>query len=132
MGSERSDFTQADYESLRAWILRLPSVTEAPHRFGGLEFQVHGLEFMHFHGQRHLDIRLSKEDQTRMLNEGKASRHLHAPQAGWVTLRIRSRDGVEIARVIIGLAYENSRSIMELHEKRNPVRARKDSTRKAP
>jgi len=32
------------------------------HRFGGTEFQVHGLEFMLIHGTLHLDIMLSKEE----------------------------------------------------------------------
>jgi hypothetical protein len=60
--------------SLQDWILELPNVTKASHRFRGTEFQVHGLEFMHTHGTSHLDIRLSKEDQERILKEGKASR----------------------------------------------------------
>ncbi len=50
------------FESLKAWILQLPGVTQAAHRFGGTEFQVEGLEFMHHHGPSFLDIRLSKSD----------------------------------------------------------------------
>ncbi len=37
-------------KTLQEWILELPGVTQAPHRFGGTEFQVQGLEFMHSHG----------------------------------------------------------------------------------
>ncbi len=48
-------------QNLKNWILQLPEVVEAPHRFGGTQFQVNGLEFMHFHGDTFLDIRLSKE-----------------------------------------------------------------------
>jgi len=33
-------------ESLQEWTLHLPNVTKTIHRFGGTEFQVHGLEFM--------------------------------------------------------------------------------------
>jgi len=51
------------FESLREWILALPGVTEAPHRFGGAEFRVKGMEFMHLHGPSFLDIRLSMDDQ---------------------------------------------------------------------
>ena len=51
-------------QSFRESIERLSGVTMAPHRFGGVEFQVHGLEFMHFHGDTYLDARLSKEDQS--------------------------------------------------------------------
>jgi luciferase-like monooxygenase len=55
------------FESLKSWILLLPGVTEAAHRFGGTEFQVEGFEFMHHHGPSVLDIRLSKKDQTTVL-----------------------------------------------------------------
>ena len=39
-----------NYGDLKAWILELPEVKESPHRFGGTEFQVGGVEFMHSHG----------------------------------------------------------------------------------
>ena len=45
------------FENLKAWILQLPGVTQAAHRFGGTKFQVEGLEFMHHHGPSFLDIR---------------------------------------------------------------------------
>jgi hypothetical protein len=63
---------------------------------------------MHSHGASHLDIRLSKEDQERMLKEGKAEPHHFAPQAGWVTFRIRSVGDVEAAKELIRLAYGNA------------------------
>ena len=34
------------FEGLKTWILQLPGVTQAAHRFGGTEFQVEGLEFI--------------------------------------------------------------------------------------
>ena len=105
-------------ESLQDWILKLPKVTKAPHRFGGTEFQVDGLEFMHTHGISHLDVRLSKQDQERMLKEGKADPHRFAPQAGWVTFRIRSERDVEAAKELIRLAYDNAEKLMEAHVSR--------------
>ena len=102
-------------QALRDWIENLPDVTKAPHRFGGVEFQVHGLEFMHFHGETHLDIRLSTEDQARMLAENKAEHHQFAPEAGWVTVRIRSEKDLNDAREVVRLAYARARGIMETH-----------------
>jgi len=102
-------------QPFRDWIENLPGVTKAPHRFGGVEFQVDGLEFMHFHGDTHLDIRLSKEDQTRVLEERKAERHQFAPEAGWVTVRVRSKKDLENAKEVVQLAYSRARSIMEKH-----------------
>jgi hypothetical protein len=80
-----------------------------------LEFQVHGLEFMHTHDSSHLDIRLSKEDQERMLKEGKADPHRFAPQAGWVSFRIRSEGDVETAKELIRLAHDNAEKTMAAH-----------------
>jgi Family of unknown function (DUF5519) len=80
--------------------------------FGGTEFKVHGLEFMHTHGSSHLDIRLSKPDQERILNEGKAEPHRFAPQAGWVTFRLRSEGDIEAAKELIRLAYDNAEKSM--------------------
>jgi luciferase-like monooxygenase len=106
-------------ESLQDWILQLPNVTKAPHRFGGTEFQVHGLEFMHTHGTLQLDIRLSKQDQERVLKEGKAEQHRFVHhEAGWVTFRIRLENDTETAKELIRLAYDNADKIMAAHASR--------------
>ena len=107
--------TEADLNGLKAWIEDLPGVASGPHRFGGVEFKVQQLEFMHFHGQTHLDIRLSKNDQAEALAAGRAERHLYAPQAGWVTFRIKSRDDIEKARELIQLAHNNAVVTLEKH-----------------
>ena len=102
------------YESLRAWILQLPGVREAPHRVGGVEFQVDGVEFMHSHGPSWLDIRLSKEDQTSVLKAGLALSHkaeVHA-QAGWVSFQIENRRDLMNAKKVIQLAYENAKKTL--------------------
>jgi hypothetical protein len=97
------------------WVSQLPDVTNASHRFGGTEFEVDGMEFMHFHGPNYLDIRLSQEDQQRVLREEKAHVHRFAPQAGWVTVLIRSERDIPQAKEIIKLAYGNAKEIMETH-----------------
>ncbi|HEV2120679.1 MAG TPA: luciferase family protein [Candidatus Bathyarchaeia archaeon] len=103
-------------ESLQNWTLQLPNVTKGLHRLGGIEFQVHGLEFMHTHGTLQLDIRLSKQDQERMLKEGKAEPHRFVHhEAGWVTFRIRSEEDSEKAKELIRLAYDNADKLMTAH-----------------
>jgi hypothetical protein len=99
------------YESLRAWILQLPGVKEAPHRVGGVEFQVDGVEFMHSHGPSRLDIRLSKEDQASVLKTGQALPHraqVHS-EAGWVSLRIENSQDFANTKNVIQLAYEKAK-----------------------
>src|SRR5207244_12461129 len=104
------------------WILLLPGVTQAAHRFGGTEFQVEGLEFMHHHGPSFLDIRLSKGDQETELNNGTALPHRFAPQAGWLSFRIEKPEDLAAAKTLIRLAFENARTSMEAHRaRRNQV-----------
>ena len=106
------------FEDLRAWILQLPGVTQATHRFGGTEFQVEGLEFMHHHGPSFLDIRLSKDDQAMSLKRGTAIPHRFAPRAGWVSFRIEKAEDLRSAKELIQLAYENAKTNMEAHRTR--------------
>jgi hypothetical protein len=106
------------FEKLKAWILQLPGVTQEAHRFGGTEFQVEGLEFMHHHGPSFLDIRLSKSDQATVLKNGTALAHRFAPRAGWVSFRIYKAENVEEAKKLIQLAYENAKTSMEAHRTR--------------
>jgi hypothetical protein len=106
------------FENLKTWIMQLPNVTQTAHRFGGTEFQVEGLEFMHHHGPSFLDIRLSKNDQATALKNGKALPHRFAPQAGWVSFRIEKAEDLDSAKKLIQLAYENARTNMEAHRTR--------------
>ena len=106
------------FEDLRTWILQLPGVTQATHRFGGTEFQVEGLEFMHHHGPSFLDIRLSKNDQATALKKGTAIPHRFAPRAGWVSFRIEKAEDLRSAKELIQLAYENAKTNMEAHRTR--------------
>lgn len=111
MDREGANDRSSIYDSLRAWILQMPGVREAPHRVGGVEFQVNGVEFMHSHGSSWLDIRLSKEFQSLVLKEGLAHSHraeVHA-EAGWVTFRIENARDLVNAKKIIQLAYENAK-----------------------
>jgi len=106
------------FESLKTWILQLPGVTQETHRFGGTEFQVEGLEFMHHHGPSFLDIRLSKNDQATALKNGTTLPHRFTPQAGWVSFTINKAEDVNEAKKLIQLAYENARTSMEAHSAR--------------
>jgi len=110
-------------DSLEDWILQLPNVTKASHRLGGIAFQVHGLEFMHTHGTLQLDIRLSKEDQKRVLKEGKAEQHRFVHhQAGWVFFRTRSEKDTETAKELIRLAYDNADKMIAAHTSRRVLK----------
>jgi len=103
---------------LEEWLMQLPGVSQSTHRFGGTEYRVNGMEFMHSHGPTYLDIRLSLEDQKQVLETKRAEPHRFAPQAGWVTFRIRSEKDFATAREVIMLAYTNAERKMKAHAAR--------------
>ncbi len=110
------------FDELKSWILQLPGVTQATHRFSETEFKVEGLEFMHHHGPSFLDIRLSKSDQATALKNGTAIPHRFARQAGWVSFRIEKAEDLGPAKQLVQLAYENAKTRMEAHETRTQTK----------
>ena len=111
------------FESVRSWILQLPGVSESPHRFGGREFQIEGIEFMHSHGPSWLDIRLSKSDQASVLKSKEAHPRPFAPQAGWVSLQIDNPTELATVKKVIQLAYQNAKSSLEDVKTRRPQKS---------
>ncbi len=92
---------------LRHRILGLSGVTERQN--AGIHedaFFVGRTMFMHIHGHGHCDIRLSKNDQERVLAEGKARRHRWAPDAGYVTSVVNDERDLAPAMELIRMAHD--------------------------
>jgi hypothetical protein len=96
------------HQELRQRILDLSGVTERPD--AGIHedaFFVDGKMFMHIHGHGHCDIRLAKEDQERVLAEGKARRHRWAPEKGYVTFMARDENDLAPAMELIRMSRDH-------------------------
>src|SRR5262245_24569221 len=96
------------HEELRQRILSLSGVNERQ-ECGIHEdaFFVGRTMFMHIHGHGHCDIRLSKDDQERVLAAGKARQHRWAPEAGYVTLVANNKADVERAMDLIRMSHQH-------------------------
>jgi hypothetical protein len=95
------------HQELRQRILSLPDVTERQH--AGIHedaFFVGSTMFMHIHGRGHCDIRLSKDDQVRVLAEGKARSHRWAPDAGYITFIVRGEEDFDLAMNLIRMSHQ--------------------------
>ena|SRR5438093_1833832 len=80
-------------QELQQRILSLQGVTERQN--AGIHedaFFVGRTMFMHIHSHGHCDIRLAREDQERVLAEGKARSHRWAPEQGYVTFVVRNEN----------------------------------------
>ncbi len=96
------------HHELRRRILSLPDVTERQN--AGIHddaFFVGGKMFMHIHPEsfRGCDIQLAKDDQERVLAEGKARQHRWAPEAGYVTVNVHREEDLEPAMDLIRMSH---------------------------
>lgn len=79
-------------------VLTLDGVTSAPHRFGGVEFNIGTREVGHLHGDRMADLPFPKRVPDRLVAEGKAQPHHLLHDTNWVSYYLH--DESDIAPVI--------------------------------
>jgi hypothetical protein len=94
-------------QELQQRILSLQGVTERQN--AGIHedaFFVGRTMFMHIHGHGHCDIRLAREDQERVLAEGKAHSHRWAPERGYVTFVVRNENDLVPAMELIQMSHD--------------------------
>ena len=72
--------------------------------------------FAHFHGSRHIDIRLSKSQQQEALQTHMAIQHQYAPQAGWVSCVLETEEQAENTKRLIKQAYDTCVSLKTSHK----------------
>ena len=81
-------------------------VVAAPHRFGGLEFRVGRRELGHLHGSRLADLPFPIAIRKQLVAGGRAERHHILPDSGWVSVRIRGEDDVQVVIELFRLNYD--------------------------
>jgi len=94
-------------QELQQRILSLQGVTERQN--AGIHedaFFVGRTMFMHIHSHGHCDIRLAREDQQRVLAEGKARSHRWAPERGYVTFVVRNENDLAPAMELIQMSHD--------------------------
>jgi Luciferase len=94
-------------QELQQRILSLQGVTERQN--AGIHedaFFVGRTMFMHIHGHGHCDIRLARDDQERVLAEGKAHSHRWAPERGYVTFVVRNENDLAPAMELIQMSHD--------------------------
>jgi hypothetical protein len=96
-------------EVVRAW-----HVTEAPRRFGGVEFRLGKRELGHIHGDWLVDIPFPKHVRDEVIATGEAEPHHILPETGWVSVFLQTDDDVERAITLLGRSF----SLASDHRKR--------------
>lgn len=95
-------------DAIRREVTSWPGVTEAPHRFGGIEFLLGRRELGHLHGDYLADLPFPVRVRERLVAEGRAMPHHILPASGWVSYPIRDEEAVPGALALFRLAYERA------------------------
>ena len=90
---------------IRAEVLSWPGVTEAPHRFGGVEFRFGRRELGHLHGDQLADLPFPVRVREELVQDGRAQTHHVLPDSGWVSYPIHGLVDVPGALDLFRLAY---------------------------
>ncbi len=80
-------------------------VTSAPHRFGGIEFNLGGVEIGHIHRNGMVDIPYARRLREPLVAADEAEPHHILPETGWITFYVRREDDVEQAVRLFRLSY---------------------------
>ena len=89
-------------------VLSWEGVTAAPHRFGGLEFDLGKRELGHLHGDRLADLPFPRRLRDELVESGRAKPHHVLPETGWVSFWIEGEDDVPRAVELFRLSYERA------------------------
>jgi hypothetical protein len=92
-------------ETLRNAVTAWPGVTANPHRFGGIEFNLPGVEVGHVHPNGLVDIPFNSKIHDQLIAEGRAELHHFLRDTGWISFYIRSEADVEKAIWLFKLSY---------------------------
>jgi hypothetical protein len=82
---------------IRAAVASWPDMSEAPHRFGGVEFRLGTREIGHLHGDRLLDVPFPRRMRDELVAAGLAKPHHVLPESGWISFTIEAEEDVGAA-----------------------------------
>jgi len=97
-----SNAQRAITQILLAW----EGVTTAPHRFGGVEYQLGTRELGHIHGDHLLDIPFPKKVRDEIVNAGLAEPHHILPETGWVSFYLQKEGDIQKAIELLRRSYD--------------------------
>ena len=96
-------------EAVRNAVAKWNSVTEHPHRFGGIEFRIGRRELGHLH-QSFADLPFPRHLRDQLIAARKAGPHHVLPESGWVSVPMRTASDVANVIELFRLNYERATS----------------------
>jgi Family of unknown function (DUF5519) len=93
-------------EIVQQTVLSWEGVTAHPHRFGGTEYRLGKREIGHIHGDRLVDIPMTKPARDQAIAEGKAEAHHILPDSGWVSIWLREPKNLDDALELLQRSFQ--------------------------
>lgn len=87
-------------------VMEWDGVNTAPHRFGGVEYQLGKREIGHIHGDTLVDIPFPTPIRDELVAGGMAQPHHILHDSGWVSFYIRGPGDVERAIALLRRSWE--------------------------
>jgi len=95
-------------DDIRREVTAWPGMTEAPHRFGGLEFRLGKREIGHLHGDGLADLPFPVKVREQLVADGRALPHHVLPDSGWVSLPLRGPASLDGALELFRMSYDRA------------------------
>ncbi|MDR2992223.1 MAG: DUF5519 family protein [Bacillus cereus] len=93
-------------EMIRNEVLSWAGVSEKPHRFGGIEINYGKKELGHLHGDKLVDLPLSKLKRDELVSQGLVKAHHVLPESGWISYYIKSEADIPFAIELFRMQYD--------------------------
>lgn len=93
-------------DRIRQILSTWPGVSEAPHRYGGIEFRYGGKELGHLHEDRLADFPFPRSVRDQLVADGEAEPHHIYPDSGWGSVWIHKEEDVERIIRLFRMQYD--------------------------
>ncbi len=80
-------------------------VSVEAHRFGGLEYQLSGIELGHLHGSRLLDVPFTKKVRDLLIEQDLAAEHHILKDSGWISFYLKKPEDTAHALWLLNVSY---------------------------
>ena len=106
---------QTSIERIEEEVMAWDGLTRTLHKFGGLQFNYGDKEIGHIHSNGNLDILFNRKTKRFLLEAGLASDHHAFPHSGWISFYVSSEKDVQMAIVLLALAYKRNADKLETY-----------------
>ena len=93
-------------QEITATVTQWPNMTVAPHRFGGVEYQLGTREIGHIHGDTLVDIPFPTAIRNELVESGQVRPHHVLPDSGWISFYIQKAEDVHKAIDLLQRSYQ--------------------------